>query len=150
MSLFSNSGMREAVTFGVIIKSIIMKKLTLPENYQTVMPYFIVDNAIGFRQFMLDVFDAKDLQIVKREGEPGIMHGEVQIGDSTIMFADSTPQWSSQTGGLYINVADADTTYHLALANGATSIMPPADQPYGKSGGVSDPFGNVWWITTPI
>jgi PhnB protein len=126
-----------------------MKKFILPDNYQTVMPYLIVDNATGFKQFMQDVFEAKELQTFMKKGEPGIMHGEVQIGGSTIMYADSTPQWSSQTGGLYINVADADATYQLALAKGATAITPLSDQPYGRSGGVKDPFGNVWWITTP-
>jgi PhnB protein len=126
-----------------------MKKFTLPENYQTVMPYFIVDDAAGFNGFMKAVFEARELQIVKREGEDIIMHGEVSIGGSTIMFANSTPQWPAKTGSLYINVADADATYQKALSQGATSIMEPADQPYGRSGGVNDPFGNVWWITTP-
>ncbi|WP_431200968.1 hypothetical protein ACQ86K_30970 [Mucilaginibacter sp. P19] len=28
--------------------------------------------------------------------------------------------------------------------------MPPADQPYGRSAGVKDPFGNTWWITNPL
>jgi hypothetical protein len=26
--------------------------------------------------------------------------------------------------------------------------MPPADQSYGRSAGVNDPFGNTWWITS--
>lgn len=126
-----------------------MKKLTLPDNYQTVMPYLIVENAAGLKQFMQEVFEGSELQTVMREGESVIMHGEVQIGGSTIMFAESTPQWPAVTAGLYINVADADATYQKALSKGATSIMAPVDQPYGRTSGVNDPFGNVWWITTP-
>jgi PhnB protein len=126
-----------------------MKTLTLPANYQTVMPYLIVDNAALFDQFMKDVFEAKELRKVIREDAPGIMHAEVQIGGSTIMFGDSTPQWPTVTAGLYINVADADAIYQKALSAGATSIMTPVDQPYGRTSGVNDPFGNVWWITTP-
>lgn len=126
-----------------------MKKLTLPDNYQTVMPYLIVNNAMGLKQFMESVFEGKELRIVAREGEEGIMHGEVMIGDSTIMFAEASAQWPAVTAGLYINVADADATYAKALSKGATSIMEPVDQPYGRTSGVNDPFGNVWWITTP-
>jgi PhnB protein len=127
-----------------------MKKLTLPENYQTVMPYLIVADAAGLSQFMKTVFEAVELQTVMRPGEDKIMHGEVKIGDSTIMFAECTEQWKSSTAGLYINVADADAAYTKALQQGATSLMPPADQPYGRSSGVKDPFGNTWWITTPV
>ena len=126
-----------------------MKKLSLPDNYQTVMPYLIVDNALGLKQFMEAVFEGKELRIVPREGGEGIMHGEVMIGDSTIMFAEASAQWPAVTAGLYINVADADATYAKALSNGATTIMEPVDQSYGRTSGVNDPFGNVWWITTP-
>jgi PhnB protein len=49
---------------------------------------------------------------------------------------------------MFVIVPDADRTYEKALANGATTIMPPADQEYGRSGGVTDPYGNVWWITS--
>ena len=31
---------------------------------------------------------------------------------------------------------------------GATTLMEVADQSYGRSGGVQDPYGNVWWITS--
>ncbi|MDF2188810.1 VOC family protein [Paraflavitalea sp. CAU 1676] len=127
-----------------------MKEFKLPENYQTVMPYLIVRDASGLKQFMIDVFGGRELKTHLRDGEPGIMHAEVQIGDSTIMFGDCSEQWPPITAGLYINVADADATYALALSKGAKSIMAPVDQPYGRSGGIHDPFGNVWWITSPL
>lgn len=45
----------------------------------------------------------------------------------------------------------ADAVYERALKAGATSIMEPADQFYGdRHGGVTDPFGNQWWIATHI
>jgi len=41
--------------------------------------------------------------------------------------------------------------YEQALRAGAKSLMPPADQPYGdRSAGVTDPFGNQWFIATHI
>lgn len=124
-----------------------MEKIFIPQGYQTVMPYIIVDDAVKFMDFMKTVFNATEKMVRKREtGE--IMHAEVFIGDSTIMFANSLTDWPPMTAGLYIHVADADATYKKALEQGSTSIQEPADKDYGRSGGVEDPFGNTWWITT--
>ncbi|MDQ6905015.1 MAG: hypothetical protein M3139_18640 [Bacteroidota bacterium] len=41
---------------------------------------------------------------------------------------------------------DADETYKKAIEAGGISITEVADQSYGRSGGVKDPFGNSWWI----
>jgi uncharacterized glyoxalase superfamily protein PhnB len=50
---------------------------------------------------------------------------------------------------LHLYVPDTDSVYDQALRAGATSIQPPADQPYGdRSAGVTDPFGNRWFIAT--
>ncbi len=64
------------------------------------------------------------------------------------MFADSTEDFKPRPAGLFIYVADADETYKTAIDAGATSIMEPANQSYGRSCGVADIFGNTWWITT--
>lgn len=125
-----------------------MKQMkSLPANYQTVMPYLIVDNAAAFSLFMQEVFNATETHRTNRSAEV-IMHGEVMTGGSTIMFADSTSEFQARTAGMFIYVEDADKTFNKALEHGATAIMPPADQPYGRSGGITDPFGNTWWITS--
>lgn len=121
----------------------------IPETHQTVMPYLLINNASRFRKFLKNVFDAKETYLKMRD-EYSIMHAEVMIGQSTIMFADSTENWQTQPGGLFVYVSDADEYYHRALAEGATSIMAPTTQAYGRSCGVTDPFGNVWWITSMI
>lgn len=124
-----------------------MEKIFIPEGYQRVMPYIIVKNAEGFLKFMMDVFGATEKMLHRRDtGE--IMHAEVFIGDSVIMFANGNDQWQPMTAGLYIHVANADETFEKALQHGATSVNAVADQSYGRSGGVEDPFGNTWWITT--
>ncbi|MCO5949204.1 VOC family protein [Mucilaginibacter flavidus] len=48
--------------------------------------------------------------------------------------------------GIFIYVDDCDAVFKKALDNGATTLMPPADQSYGRNGGVTDVFGNTWWI----
>jgi PhnB protein len=126
-----------------------MPELNIPSGYQQVMPYLIVKDALGFMKFMQDVFDAKEKMKQMRD-ENIIMHAEITIGESVIMFADSTEAFPPRTGGFFIYVPDADEAYNKAIAAGATSIMPVSDQPYGRSGGIIDPYGNTWWPTTHI
>jgi uncharacterized glyoxalase superfamily protein PhnB len=121
-----------------------MKK---PAGHHTVIPYLIVPDAPALIEFTRTVFGA--VEIAKHLDEQGqIRHGEVKIDDTSIMFGNSTPEWAPQAAGLYIYVSDADRSYAAALAAGATSVMPPADQDYGRSCGVKDTNGNTWWITS--
>jgi uncharacterized glyoxalase superfamily protein PhnB len=64
------------------------------------------------------------------------------------MFTQVNEKCKPATANLFVYVADADEVYQMALDNGATSLMTPADQEYGRSGGVLDAFGNEWWMTT--
>jgi len=123
-----------------------MENITTQE-YQTITPYLIIPGAVKFIRFLQDVFGATEKYKAMRT-EDTVMHAEMIIGNSTIMLADSTDEHSSQPAGLFINVPDADATFQKAVDAGATVIMPPADQDYGRSGGVKDAFGNTWWITT--
>lgn len=127
-----------------------MKQIRIPEGYNTVMPYLIVNDGLGLIQFLEDVFGATEKEIHYTDDNK-LMHGEVIINnDSCIMISEASDKWKVQNAGLYINVADADETFKKALEAGATSIMEPADQPYGRSGGITDPHGNVWWITSKL
>ncbi|MGH2563832.1 MAG: VOC family protein [Ginsengibacter sp.] len=69
------------------------------------------------------------------------------IGGSTVMFADATDMYEVRNAGMFIYVDDADTTFKKTIDAGATIVSEMADQSYGRSGGVKDPFGNTWWIT---
>ena len=121
----------------------------IPANYQTVMPYLIIKDAAKFIDFTEKVFGATRGHKAMRD-ENVIMHGEVMIGESTIMFADATEQFQTQTAGMFVYVSNADEAYQKAINEGATVVTPLSDQPYGRSGGVKDPFGNTWWITSPL
>ncbi len=124
-----------------------MKNVNIPEGYQQLMPYLIVENASKFIDFTCDVFGATEKFKTMRD-ERTIMHAEVSIGDSVIMFADATEQYPPQNAGMFLYVDDCDEIFNKAIDNGATEIMPPADQSYGRSAGIKDPFGNAWWITS--
>jgi PhnB protein len=119
----------------------------IPANNQTVMPYLILRDAEGFMKFTQEVFGATLLD--KHLQDDGtIMHAEVMIGDSTIMFAQSNDKFGESPAGLFIYVNDTDETYIKALEFGATSVQEISDQSYGRTGGIKDANGNTWWITS--
>jgi len=124
-----------------------MKNVKIPEDCQQITPYLIVENAPAFIQFTQNVFDSSEKSRVMRD-EDTIMHAEIRIGDAAIMLADATEEYKVQTAGLFIYVDDCDTIHQKALDNSAIQIMPPANQQYGRSSGVKDPFGITWWITS--
>lgn len=124
-----------------------MGNVTMPDGHNRVMPYLIVADAVGFLGFVEQVFGAEERYKELRD-DGAIRHAEVRIGESVLMFAQSTDEFQPQTAGMFIYVDDADAVFRKALDAGAREIMAPADQEYGRSGGVQDPFGNTWWITS--
>jgi len=126
-----------------------MEKPNIPEGYQQVMVYLIVKDAAGFIKFMQDVFGAEE-KMRQMRSENVIAHAEIKMGDSVIMVADAIDAFPPRNAGFFIYVADADLVYNKAIAAGALAISPMADQPYGRSGGVTDLYGNSWWVTTAL
>lgn len=123
--------------------------MKIPETHQTVMPYLILKGASMFIDFTKTVFDAEITHKTYREGDKSVLaHCELQIGGSTIMFADATENFEPQTSNLFIYVDNADKRFKKSLNHGATIVMELSDQDYGRTCGVTDPFGNVWWITS--
>jgi uncharacterized glyoxalase superfamily protein PhnB len=123
--------------------------MKIPEQYNQLMPYLILREAQSFREFMKRVFDAEEqLTVPGKDGT--LMHGELKIGNSVIMYAEQGGQFPVMNAGIYIHVDDADTTYKKALKAGAVTVrgQEPTDKDYGRTCGVEDPFGNVWWITS--
>jgi PhnB protein len=120
--------------------------MNIPKGHQAVMPYLMMENAAAFIEFIKTVFDAEMTHESMRDGRIG--HCETQISGSTIMFSQSRDQWKPATANMFVYVPEADETYSKALEAGATSVMEMSDLDYGRSGGFTDPFGNVWWVTT--
>lgn len=121
--------------------------MNIPNGHQALMPYLIVNGAKQFIHFTQTVFNAKLTVSKMREEEAVMMHCEIMINDCTIMFCDATPQWKEATGNLFVYVPDADITFQKAIDAGAEVLMPLRNEDYGRTCGVTDPLGNVWWIT---
>jgi uncharacterized glyoxalase superfamily protein PhnB len=118
-----------------------------PEGFHTVTPYFMVDGASDFIEFLKTAFGADEIGRHTVEGR--IMHAELRVGDSIIELADSTLQWVARSSATHLYVEDCDAVYARAMAAGAKSVKEVADQFYGdRSGGVEDQWGNHWYIST--
>ncbi|MBE8726097.1 VOC family protein [Flavobacterium hungaricum] len=124
--------------------------MNLPNEHQTIMPYLILQGAAKFIDFTKNVFDTVETNTKSIRSDGSIMHAEITLNGSTIMVTDEITDWGKQTANLFIYVPNADKTYQKALENGAVSLMELSDQDYGRTCGVTDPFGNVWWITSVI
>jgi PhnB protein len=131
----------------------------IPDGFHTATPYLIVKGAARAIEFYKQALGATEL--MRTAGPDGtIRHAEIKVGDSPIMITDEHkefPDWQSpQTRGgtpvhIYLYVEDADALFTRALAAGATQLLPMEDHPYGdRSGGITDPFGHVWYIATHI
>ena len=120
--------------------------INIPPGYQQVMPYLILEDPEKFIEFTKAVFDATEKMKDTQDGE--IRHAEILIGNNCIMFGKSSDQWTVMNSGLFIYVEDADATFQKALNAGAAIVMELSDKNYGRTGGIKDPTGNTWWITS--
>ena len=114
--------------------------------HPTVSPYFILKDGAAFLSFLTTVFGATTIALHHND-KGGIMHGEAGIGESVIMFGESSGAFPDETGSVFIYVKDTDEVYRKAMAEGSESRQEPADKDYGRAAGIRDPFGNTWWIT---
>jgi PhnB protein len=119
-------------------------------DYRTVTPHFNPLRAPAMIEFLQRAFGAEE--VYRAQSPDGVVHhAQVRIGDSLIGMGDAHGPYQPTPATLHLYVPDADAVYDRAMKAGATSIQPVADQPYGdRSGGVTDPFGNRWFIATHL
>ena len=122
----------------------------IPEGYGTVFPYLLVDDMNRFVDFVNTVFDAKELgRTVRPDGR--VANCRLRIGTTSFMVSEAGEGFKPMPVMHYIYVEDADATFARAMAHGAKKVMDPADMPYqDRQGGVIDPCGNYWWISTRL
>jgi uncharacterized glyoxalase superfamily protein PhnB len=122
----------------------------VPEGYRTVTPYLIVQDATALLEFVRKVFNAKVVE-EHRTPEGNVVHADFMIGDSHVMAAQGNERWRATPGTILLYVEDADATYKAALDAGGVSVQEMTTQFYGdRSGGVQDPAGVTWWISTHV
>lgn len=119
----------------------------LREGFHTLTPFLMVRDGAALMDFLERAFGAVTTH---RTISPGGLHGEMRLGDSMLMIGGGADHPLSTTA-IHLYVADADAVYRRAVAAGGKSLGAVEDRPYGeRSGFVEDPFGNHWYIGTPL
>ena len=130
----------------------------IPEGMHSLTPYLICANASDAIDFYKRAFGALE---VSRTAQPDgkLMNAILRIGDSSLMLMDENPQWGALGPGLlkgspvslHLYVDDVDAAFALAVKEGATAKMPPADMFWGdRFSALTDPFGHSWSLATHI
>jgi PhnB protein len=121
-----------------------------PEGVPSVQPYLHLRNSEKMIPFLESAFGGAVTGGVPTSPEGHVLHATIQIGDNTLELDEEHGEFQPMPCHLHLHVDDADAMYARALRAGAISIDAPSDKPYGRSGGVKDPFGNSWYMTSPL
>jgi uncharacterized glyoxalase superfamily protein PhnB len=128
----------------------------MPPGFHSLGVHLMVKGASAYSDFLKRAFNAVE---IRRSPGPGgkLMHCQVKIGDSVLLFADDFSEEMHQEPFaqgrhpfvLNLYVPDADATWKQAVEAGCEVQFPLADQFWGdRYGHVKDPFGFVWAIAT--
>ena len=123
----------------------------IPEGYHTVSPFIIVKDIPKLMEFLTKAFNAKEKFRMYDSDNVSVMHAEMTIGDSVIMLSEVSQGFDPAPAGFFLYVEDVDAVYKSAINAGGKSIGEPKDQFYGdRTGGITDPWDNKWWMGTHI
>jgi len=117
-----------------------------PQGFGTVTPYFLVEDPVVFVEFLTRAFNAKEVNRTKRDDV--VINIQFQIGESMLFAGRAGGTFGAMSASYYLYVENADVAMQQAIDAGAELRMEVMDMPYGdRQGGVSDSFGNVWWVS---
>jgi uncharacterized glyoxalase superfamily protein PhnB len=131
-----------------------------PGRAPALAPSIVVADARRAMDWYIEVFDAT------RRGDPHVNadgtigHAEVGLGDAVLMFAEASALWpdvpvrapgspATFSHTLHLEVDDVDARTERARRSGASVEREPADQFYGRSAVIVDPFGHRWTLLRP-
>jgi PhnB protein len=131
----------------------------IPEEYHSVTPIVVFKDVRKAIEFYRRAFGAEERFAMPGPDGKGVMHAEVQIGNSIIMMGEENPQQPCKSadtlGGspvsFYLYLENVDEAFRIALEAGAEVRMPVQDMFWGdRAGTVQDPFGYSWFLATHI
>jgi uncharacterized glyoxalase superfamily protein PhnB len=126
-----------------------------PAAPPTLTPYIVVSDARRAIDWYVEVFGAQPRGELYVNADETIGHAEVGIGDAVLMLSEASGLWpdvpvrapdspATFSHSLHLEVGDVDGTTERARLTGASVEREPADQPYGRSAVIVDPFGHRW------
>lgn len=129
----------------------------IPEGYHSVTPMFMFKDCQKAIEFYKKAFGAQERYAMPGPDGNGVMHAELQVGDSIIMMGDECPQQNCKSaesiGGspvsFYLYVENVDAAFRRAVEAGATVEMEVQEMFWGdRAGSLRDPFGYNWMLAT--
>jgi PhnB protein len=115
----------------------------VPSDLGHVTPCLIPANAAPVIDFLKQAFGAQVEGLHEQAGR--MVHAFIRIGEAMLEMSEAEEEKLHRCG-LYLHTDDVDAVYYRALAAGAISILPPADQLYGDRLAIlEDPAGNRWF-----
>ncbi len=124
-----------------------MEKTYKPAGYNSLSPYFIVDDCSKMVDLLKGIFNAKELR--KYENTDGtIMHIELKIDDSVIMLSDSSETYPANQLLIHVYVRDVYSTFKKAIGLGCQVVEEPLNKQGDPDvrGSFKDFQGNTWAI----
>jgi PhnB protein len=120
-----------------------------PNNYNSLSPYLIVDNAQKLVNLLKEIFNATELRRFDHENGK-IAHIELKLDDTVIMISDSTDNYAANKTMLHIYVPDVFKTFDNAIENGCEIIERPVNKQGDADtrGSFYDYAGNYWSVST--
>ncbi len=122
-----------------------------PNGYNSVSPYFVVEDARKLIDLLLELFDGEELRVYDMP-DGSIMHAEIRIDDSILMFGGANEDYKPNKLLTHIYVPNVDATYEKAIELGCTPIEKPKEQEGDpdRRGSFKDFAGNIWSIGTQV
>lgn len=128
---------------------------TTVSSQQVLTPYIAVHDGAAALDWYTEAFGTTET--VRYVGDDGrVGHAEFVFNGARIMLSDAYPEIGvvaanthvGSSCAVHVEVADCDALHARAVAAGATSMGPPADQPHGaRSATIIDPFGHRWMLS---
>ncbi len=122
------------------------------EIYRTLTPSLNFEDTAAAMDFYAKAFGAiPRFKIDMPQG--GVMHAEMQLGDSVFFLSDAAPDFHAPTPAqvgacptlMALRFDNADDIFNQAVAAGAEVLMPMQDWFWGeRMGTIKDPFGYRW------
>lgn len=120
----------------------------VPAHAQAVNVYLHPLRAEPLIAFMQRALGATDVE--KHVSPDGIVrHAHLRVGDTTIEMGEAQGPYQPMPTTFFVKVADSDASYRRGIEAGGASEQEPVDRPFGRSSGVRDPFGNLWYFVAP-
>lgn len=122
-----------------------------PQGYNSLSPYFIVNDCRRMVDLLKGIFNASELR--KYENSDGtIMHMELKIDDSVIMLSEASERYPANQFLIHVYVPDVHATFKKAIDLGCDAVEEPVNKPGDPDmrGTFKDYQGNMWAIGTQV